>query len=268
MDVKKAIALIHQVSYGMLIVGFIFYILSKVVSAQRLNLFLLAEGISIRASLNLKLYFQGMFYNLFLPGGIGGDGYKAVFLKKAYGFSLKKILQALILDRVSGVLALMSLCCIFYLIALSQVSVLINVIMTITLFFLFPVSYLLTSLIFKKHAEYFVKSSLYSFLVQGLQVISALFVLLSMGLQNSYFLYLGIFLVSSLVAIAPITIGGIGARELAFLFAAKFVGIDLNLAIMFSLLFLMINVVSSLPGIFIQLPTAKTIKPTAIQSIE
>ena len=47
-----------------------------------------------------------MYYNLFLPGGIGGDGYKIYLLNKKYGTKARKLFWAVLLDRINGVLAL------------------------------------------------------------------------------------------------------------------------------------------------------------------
>jgi len=253
-DVEKTIELLKSVSYGSVIASLIFYTGSKVVSAYRLNLFFQCEGFSLNSTTNLRLYFQGMFYNLFLPGGIGGDGYKAIFLKRQYGFSVKKVIRALLFDRISGMIALVCLCTLFILLAVSTLSQFVSIIMVITMISIFPVTYLITSLLFPEYTTHFIKSSLYSIGVQGLQLFSAFFILSSMGLQDSYLIYLGIFLVSSVFAIIPFTIGGAGARELAFVLASRFVGIDVDLAIAFSLLFFLINAVSSLPGIFVRLP--------------
>ncbi len=50
-----------------------------------------------------------MFYNLFLPGGIGGDGYKIYLLQKNYQTGTKKIFGAVLADRISGMVALVVL---------------------------------------------------------------------------------------------------------------------------------------------------------------
>jgi uncharacterized membrane protein YbhN (UPF0104 family) len=59
-----------------------------------------------------------------------------------------------------------------------------------------------------------------------------------------------LFLLSSVVAVLPFTIGGIGARELVFIFGADYLLIDKNTAVAFSILFFIITAVSSLSGIF------------------
>ncbi|MFT6930536.1 MAG: hypothetical protein ACJAQ7_002026, partial [Sediminicola sp.] len=56
-----------------LLVAILAFVLSKVISSFRLNLYFHELKIYLTQKSNLKLYLLGMFYNLFLPGGIGGD---------------------------------------------------------------------------------------------------------------------------------------------------------------------------------------------------
>ena len=65
-----------------LLLAFIAFNISKIISAIRLNQFFMDIGLKLSQSYNLSLYYLGMFYNLFLPGGIGGDGYKVYLLNK------------------------------------------------------------------------------------------------------------------------------------------------------------------------------------------
>ena len=57
--------------------------------------------------LTLCLCYVGMFYNLFLPGGIGGDAYKVYQLRKYHQGRTFAIVQAMIFDRLNGFLG----CC-------------------------------------------------------------------------------------------------------------------------------------------------------------
>ena len=85
------------------------FVVSQLFSAERLHWFFKRVPLSITRLFNYKLYSLGLFYNLFLPGGIGGDGYKIVLLRKRMHFSGKKIFWAILLDRFSGLWALCSL---------------------------------------------------------------------------------------------------------------------------------------------------------------
>jgi uncharacterized membrane protein YbhN (UPF0104 family) len=58
-----------------------------------------------------------------------------------------------------------------------------------------------------------------------------------------------IFFISSIVAILPFTIGGIGARELTFLYLLEYIHGDVNTGVTLSVLFFIITAASSFIGI-------------------
>jgi uncharacterized membrane protein YbhN (UPF0104 family) len=60
--------------------------------------------------------------------------------------------------------------------------------------------------------------------------------------------YIFVFLVSSIVAAMPITIGGIGSREITFLLGAEIMHLNISNSIALSLLFYIITAVVSLGG--------------------
>src|SRR5260370_40827739 len=80
--------------------------LSKLFSALRLNIYFRSIHIHLPEWANIKLYWLGMFYNLFLPGSISGDAYKVILLKRKFNTSYKKTSAAVLMDRFSGLLAL------------------------------------------------------------------------------------------------------------------------------------------------------------------
>lgn len=238
---------------GWLLVAMIFFIASKILSSFRLNLYFKNIGLSLSEKFNLNLYWIGMFYNLFLPGGIGGDGYKVYLLNKKFGTKVKPLLKASLLDRLSGLTALLMLAGLGYLLidqrAFSKWLVWVvgaSIILTL------PVYYIIIRRLFSDFVSSYRKSTLYSFGVQVLQVICAYFILISLGVEDHYLSYQVLFLVSSVVAIFPFTIGGIGARELTFILGYQFLGIDQNIAVAFSLLFFLITAIISLIGGFIK----------------
>ena len=67
-----------------LFVASVFITLEFVFSAFRQNLAFRNIGANISQNLNIKLLWLGQFYNLFLPGGIGGDGIKVYLLPSYY----------------------------------------------------------------------------------------------------------------------------------------------------------------------------------------
>jgi hypothetical protein len=94
---------------GLLVVATALFIVSKLISSVRLNRFFQAIGLLLSEGYNLRLYWLGMYYNLFLPGGIGGDGYKVYLLGQQFPGRRKDIFRALLLDRISGMIALLVL---------------------------------------------------------------------------------------------------------------------------------------------------------------
>ena len=94
-----------------LFAALLFFIISKVFSALRLNLYIHQIKIFLTQLSNIKLYLLGMFYNLFLPGGIGGDAYKGYVLKKKYEVKTKSVVSILILDRLNGLLLIFVISC-------------------------------------------------------------------------------------------------------------------------------------------------------------
>ncbi|RZK61283.1 MAG: flippase-like domain-containing protein, partial [Hymenobacter sp.] len=85
------------------------FVASKLISSVRLNRFFRAIDLMLSERYNLRLYWLGMYYNLFLPGGIGGDGYKVYLLGRQFPGRRAAIFRALLLDRLSGMVALLVL---------------------------------------------------------------------------------------------------------------------------------------------------------------
>lgn len=239
---------------GWLAIGFVFYVASKVFCSYRLDGYFRNIGIFLTDKQHLQLYAIGMFYNLFLPGGIGGDGYKVYLLRKTHQIPAKKLIQAVVLDRGNGLAVLLFL--MFALAIFMHVDwplpIEIKWFGIIGLILILPGFYLVMILFFKDFIESLLPTTGFSFLNQVLQVIGAYFILLALGVTDQFIAYLFVFLVSSVVSVLPLTIGGVGARELVFVYAYEYVAIDKNIAVAFSLLFFVFTALTSLSGVFMK----------------
>jgi uncharacterized membrane protein YbhN (UPF0104 family) len=235
-----------------LLSALLLYNLSKIFSAFRLNYFFRDAATRLSEKDNLILYYIGMFYNLFLPGGIGGDGYKVYLVNRDLNTPLKSAIQAVLFVRLSGMVALAALSFLFGWMAFPEIPYhnlgLIAVVLSL------PAWYLANVWLAKGFLASFWKTSLLSFAVQIIQVLCAWAILASLGIADFTSAYLTVFLVSSLVSVLPISIGGIGIRELVFIAAAGFCPIDKSEAVAFSFLFFLVTAVSSLPGGFLPVP--------------
>ena len=81
-EIKQVLHIATGSNFFLLFIAMTLFVISKTIAALRLNFFFRATGIFISELYNLRLYLLGIFYNLFLPGGIGGDGYKIYLLNR------------------------------------------------------------------------------------------------------------------------------------------------------------------------------------------
>lgn len=237
----------------LLCIATIFFIISKVLSAYRLLGFFHRIGLKIGRSYNLKLYWIGMFYNLFLPGGVGGDGYKVYLLHKQFDAKVKLLIQASLIDRISGLVSLLFLGGLgfVFLNKDAESNWIVNAIIA-CLIVLFPAFYLFVRLLSKQFVSFITKSIVLSFGVQLMQLISALCILKSLGIDSNEIAYGVLFLISSFVSIFPFTIGGLGSREFTFLMGYQYFKIDETICIALSLIFTLISAFVSIGGIFMK----------------
>lgn len=246
-EFTNVLAIYKQSNVAYLVLALLFFATSKALSAFRLQLFLIQAGVFISHCLNIKLYALGMFYNLFLPGGISGDGYKIYLLQKNYRSGTGKLFGAVITDRITGMSALAILALIIF--SFHTVPVPWHRFG----FLLMPVVLLGLYFFMRWFYRYFLRiysiTLFFSIGVQLLQLLCAWMIVLALGETQQIWSYLLVFLVSSIIAILPISIGGVGIRELTFLYGAKLLGINADLAISVSLMFYIITAIVSFIGI-------------------
>ena len=239
---------IKDVNIFYLLIALIVLGLSKIIEAYRLNIFFKAKNIILDEIQNLKLYLLGMFYNLFLPGGIGGDGYKVYWLKKNQDAKLKSVIWASILNRVNGLFGLIILICI------SSIFISFDFKFNNYLIFLVPIFYVIyffvLKIFFKDYSSALPKTTIQSIIIQFLQVLSAHFILVSLGLDSAFQDYWFLFLISGVVFAVPVTLGGFGSRELVFVYASQFLMVDVNLAVALGLLTYVLRAILSFIGVY------------------
>lgn len=239
-----------------LIGALILFNLSQSLSARRIRFFYTSAGAGIPPKRNLWLYYQGMFYNLFLPGGVGGDGYKIHFLYKQYAVPVKRLVTASLLDRLNGLAALGFLAVLF-----AGSGLIPNGILGFASWMLIPLYVILcgaalwvASRYFRRYFPVLGKTTLLSVGVQMLQLSAVVCLLAASGSHDHEAAYLLLFLISSVAAAIPFTIGGAGAREIVFMAGAPLLGVLREEAVAISLLFFLITALSSLPGVLLPAP--------------
>ncbi|WP_104385190.1 lysylphosphatidylglycerol synthase transmembrane domain-containing protein [Sphingobacterium sp. HMA12] len=244
-DLKEAVINSNPI---FLFLALLAYSASIFISSSRLLTFLRAIGLDVSEKYNLKLYQLGLFYNLILPGGVGGDGYKIFFLRKRFSIKGRKLFTALFLDRLSG---LWALCLIISALITYMPQLGIPNYLTIILFILGSVLYyFIVTKFFKEYKSTFLKAHLKAIGVQSMQVIAAILILYALGFNGKFSPYLFLFLASSLVSIIPFSVGGLGMRELVIMWGAGIFQVDSHNAVLITLLFYIISAMVALSGIY------------------
>lgn len=240
--------ILHESDKFFLLLAWFSYIVSQLVASSRLNSFFKTIKLKLSERYNVKLYWVGLIYNFFLPGGVGGDAYKVYFLKKKYDFSTRKLLSAVFFDRLSGLWAMAIFSC--ALVVFLPRFAIPNV-WTVSAAVIGTVSYIyILYLFFRPFAKRFFQTHFKALVVQGFQLLSALLILYALGHDGKFSPYLLIFLVSSVVAIIPSIGGAIGVRELFSGEAARYIQMDDQLAMLVSLTFYAITLTTALPGAY------------------
>jgi glycosyltransferase 2 family protein len=248
-DFKKLSAIKQETNLWFLAPAVFFFILSQFVSSFRLMNFFKNISLPITVRQNLRLYLLGMFYNLFLPGGIGGDGYKILTLKRRFDTTHKKLFGAIFFDRLSG---LWALCLI--------IVVLSGFIPMVKDYFYWIISgyaagtfiyYLAMRRYFPLHVHHFIPSHLLAILVQSFQLCSAVCILAALGHDGLFIPYLFIFMMSSFATLFPFSVGGLGIREIASQWGASAISLDKDLSVLLSLGFYLTSALVALTAVFI-----------------
>jgi glycosyltransferase 2 family protein len=230
-----------------LVFAFLLFVASKLMSAWRTLLILQQYGIPISVWDNLKLYWTGMFYNLFLPGGIGGDVYKTLVINNMHKNGIKISAGSVLTDRIAGVAALivLALLCLPLTGLSSHYGWVTLAGVPITF-----IGFIGMILIFMPQLKGIIGRLLtWSFIVQVFQMVAIYFILVAFSIKTEQIEYMLIFLISSIAAMLPISVGGIGIREMVFFKLSDYLFLDQKVAVAISLTFYLITVLASSLGI-------------------
>jgi len=262
---------------GYLLAVFLLYLLSIVLRSYRWRIFLNAQG--VRASLPklISLYLIGVFFNLVLPSGFGGDVVRIYELSQHSSRTASSI-TTVFMDRLSGFLALFAMAAsalaFSYRLVPPEVGVTIIAIFLASLvgtgaLFSHPLWRrlrglpLLSSLAHKESVkELYLSAQTYSLVpfVQAISLSLAFNILLmimnylaalSFGVRISFWYFLLFIPIISFLLVLPISLGGLGVREGAYLYLFSRVGVPSSSALAISLSIYAVTVATGLIGALI-----------------
>jgi uncharacterized membrane protein YbhN (UPF0104 family) len=216
-----------------------------------------------------RSYFKGMFFNQGLPTSIGGDAVKVLDVA-SLGFRKRDALYGVMVDRIIGLGALMSLTLIAYLISPKLLPMQVHrpIMLLLTagavgfmgIFILSYVDWLkrypklaILTLISERlhvalssHRFQLVAASL---LIPSLALLGFFATGWALGLRYSLMTYFAIVPPALVLTIIPISIAGWGVREGALVGLFSLIGADKTMVLMMSLLYGLTLIVVSLPGL-------------------
>ncbi len=97
---------IRDADYRWILAAILTYVVVEFAAVVRWQILLKVQGINLSNGRIAALFFIGMFYNQFLPGGTGGDIVKTYLLWKETPTKKPGALLAVLFDRMIGLIAL------------------------------------------------------------------------------------------------------------------------------------------------------------------
>ncbi len=276
-DVRSVAQLMAAASWGWVASALLLYLALQGLCAWRW--LLLARVVSLEGTWSrfVRYYYVGMFFNLFLPTGVGGDVYRCYYVARSSADWRRAIISVLA-DRGVG-FGTMCLIAVVATLVFGRVHipswmawalgacVVIGVaaVAVAALAATGPFTSLRTSV--PLVVEFFRRPGLLA-VVAGLSILLQTLVIV-VNILNGMALQLDVpvvfyFILIPLIAVAtmiPVSLNGLGVREGAFVFFLAQVGVPEEQALSLALLWLVVLIASSLIGGLVWLATPAPPKP-------
>ena len=271
-DMQKTLSVINY--HYVLIVFFISFI-QYVLSAYRWMYISSKNGSEMNFLYCLKFYYISTFINNILPGGVVGDIYRAYCARESDNnlINLSKSVQGIVFERLSGQIMMFFIFLLsltfFFLINAKYVAFLYTVIPVLSITFIIYI--VVKKMYFNKISsnEIIINfKKIFSGIIFWNHTIISFFVVLSyiviyiisaeaIGLSIDYFTF---FVFTPIVLFSmtlPVSIGGWGVREGTALLIAFLLGLSASSSISVAVMYGILNLFCSLPGLFFLLSLRK-----------
>ena len=280
-DIRSALEIIKSVNKPLLILSLSTHIFGIWITAVRWNTLLGTQKVKLGTTTLTLTVLIGFFFNNFLPTSIGGDVFRTYDAAKKANIPIETSASIIIVERFSGVISASTYAIIALFLGFTAIGnrsfiipVIIFFIICIIIAFLIlnpsilqlnklinKIKFLkkvkeklaniyFTFLSFKKFKWVLVRVLIYSFLLQFAVILNYFLAAKSLGINLNLTAFIFIVPVVTIIAMVPISIGGIGIREntLVFIITAMGVGSE-QAAICALLIFLMLIFIGIIGGI-------------------
>jgi uncharacterized membrane protein YbhN (UPF0104 family) len=253
-DVAKFREHLQHVNPVALLLAVVFMVLAQIISALRTRYYFSTAGLTFNYRFANAICFVGMMFNNLLPGGVGGDGYKVFLIGRLAQFPRLSAVRLLISDRANGLFVLLIVAATAA--AIGHVPAKFpygELLFLIAVLILLPGYLISIKLILRESPQTALGAFRYSACVQllGACLVITLIAGLGVPLGNVELIaqYLALFSLAIVASIVPISVGGIGLREVVMTFGASYIGLDPALGVALALLYFFLTIIVSLVGI-------------------
>ena len=254
-NIPSLMITLKKANIGLLLLAFVLMIINQLfISNVKWSLILNSYGISLPFKKLCSLYLLGMFFSIFLPGAYSGDVVRAYKVSRSTENPLKGAMSVVI-ERFTGLIGLLIVCLIALLFIKQAVLNLqiklfaISFIFSVFIFFLLlfsrnlvrKMSFLLSFFsegiesklkeiyesmyLMRDRKIQFGAAILLSIVFQFLVVVINYIIVMSLGIEVPLSFFFLIIPVISLISMLPITLNGIGVRDLSYIGLLGAVGV-------------------------------------------
>ena len=268
-DARPTLKTLARESPAFFIAAVVLYVSGQVMSAFRWQLLAIVGGLGGRFSEYLAYYFVGMFTNLFVPGLIGGDAARAIYLGRRHG-RIGEAVASVAADRGLGLLALfwMAAVCAVTVSSVPLPRVMIRTAVAIGLvsFVAFLAGPIISALVARLPAKIrtlagpaiiyldrplaLTPAIVLSLILQASLAVCQYLLSRGLGLDLPLTAFLLCVPIANVFASLPLTFNGLGIRETAYLVLFGYAGMDKPDAIALGLLWFATTLIGGVTGVF------------------
>lgn len=248
---KEFINLLANANYKMFVLIIFMYIIGQIISAKKWMI--LAERLRFKNSFiyYLKLYFLGMFYNIFLPTNIGGDIVKISTINDKKTHSIKRAVLSVLSDRITGlcILALFIILgfCLYHnssILNFISTGIILSFIIGISLFVLIMRNKNLIPAKYKKifnlilllcHKRCLIEISIISVIFHLILILIHFCISQMYDINIPVGYYFLLYPITAIIASLPISINGMGIKEFVYVYMLKPFDIDASTSLLFAM---------------------------------
>lgn len=272
-DIAAVVQVVRGMQWEYLILALALQLLSAAIAAWRWYHIMRKLQFRERPMYYLKSYLKGTFFNQALPGGVGGDAYRVLEAAKL-GNGKKPAFYGVLLDRLLGLIGLLLLNLIaniaypdllpygiFHLLNLMALGGIAAVVVfamlgKIDAFERYKYTRHLHEISADLRRVYhdpraIALHSIVSVLIHFVSMLAVYVIGIGVGLQYSLLTFLVLVPPVMLLTIAPISLAGWGVREGGMIGLFLLVGADKTLVLSMSVLYGLILLAASLPGLYL-----------------